>query len=177
LPEFATSVERAFLLRGPERALALTALTRQLTEAADARPYLQILLDRCVAYRSEDGLELATTVLTQSGNLALMFAQDFLTQDRARWAKDKDTRYHPCDDIWTVLIRAACRQEGLKDESLALLRQCLLARNRGLREAVVDGLHDLATPGARDLLATLTDDLDPLVARLAREALGDIEEP
>lgn len=148
---------------------------KRMLQAANPQRYIDELLDACVARRSENGIYLATDILADTGDLALEYALDFRFQDVERWSDEPETRYHPHDDVWTILLRAAGRANKTKDEYLLLLETCLSAGNRGIRESVVDGLQALATDKARAILTELANaDPDPLIVRLAREALTEL---
>lgn len=149
---------------------------RMISVSLDPMPYVEAILNLCIAVRSEGGLEIASAILSDSDELAvisLIYAIRLRSQDVQRWSETPEFRYHRNDDAWTVLLRAASRVRGQDQRAdyFFLLKSCLSAHNRGLREAVVDGLQALATKDAKDLLDHLASlDPDPLIARMAREA-------
>lgn len=148
----------------------------QIRLALDPVPYVEALLDLCISNRSAGSMDFAIDLLAQMGELALRFAQEFYNEDAPRWANQPTFALRFNGDVWFVLLRSAARAQVNPRELLALLRACLTAGNRGIREAAVEGLYDLRTPEAKRLLAEVaTKDADPLIQRLAHDNLNDLK--
>lgn len=156
-------------------ALRAEAVER-LRRARDPFRYVQTMLDRCVARRSEGGLDFAIDILSQAEDLPLEYALEFCKEDSTAWGKENTIGYRPNDDVWFVLLRSAARARANPLECLALMHTCLAAGSRGMREAVVEGLYDLRTAEAKQLLSRIAaEDTDPLIRKLADDNLHDLE--
>lgn len=146
-----------------------------LNRARDPIPYVKEMLRWCLRRRSEGGLHFAIDVLSQTGELAMQYARQFQGDDAARWSRHVTTRQHPNDDAWRVLLVAASRASASEPDRLILLLSCWSAGNRGIREAIVDGLGELGTPTARRLLDRLARRADdPLIRQVAAQTRDDL---
>jgi hypothetical protein len=174
--EFQRLLERLYSSRGISRRELHQQVVDRLVQSKNPYPLVKELLDFCIARRSEEGLEIGTDILADADDLALDFGRRFFRQDSQRWSHETDTRYHENDDRWTILIRAAGRNPKNKLALLNLLEKCLTAHNRGLSEAVVEGLRAIGGPEAVQLLRGLVTDNDPLIARIAKSALSELAE-
>lgn len=177
LREFRRTVQQLLACPGIQKAHWRRIVVERLRAAPTPMAYVEALLDLCLLKRGGDGLDVGIDVLSQTGDLALNYARAFRIQDAPRWAKGPEIGHHPHDDIWYILLRAASRSCASEEDRLQLLTSCVEAGNRGIREAVVEGLSDLNTLRAQQLLRTLAhQDPDAFIRRIAQEALDDVAE-
>ncbi len=182
LPNVATRLHgfRALLRAGLECPGSGLAIVREtvadwLNRARDPIPYVKELLRWSIRRRGEGAIGFATDVLSQTGELAMQYARQFQGDDAARWARGVTPQSHPNDDAWRILLVAASRASANEFDRLNLLLSCFGAGNRGIREAIVDGLGELGTPPARRLLEWLANkDRDPLIRRVAAATRDDL---
>lgn len=146
-----------------------------IVRAADPTTLLEQLIDWCVERRSEGGLHRAIDTLSQTHDLPFDYAGHFRADDVTRWSRDIVTDWHPNDDIWFILLSAIGRAATDRDRAVRFIWSCASAGNRGVREAVVEGLSAVGTPGAIEHLEALaTADPDPMIRQLASLELDDL---
>ncbi len=149
---------------------------KELRRSLDPTRYITVLLEICLANRNNGGLDFAIDVLSQSGDLALEYALEFYKEDCRDWAQLPEIVSRSNDDVWFILLRSAARANINPMECMAVMRTCLQAGNRGIREAVVEGLYDLRTIEAKGLLSQIAgQDKDPFIRQLAQDNLRDLE--
>jgi len=169
-------VERLFECPAKHLAGLRKDVAHRILRETDRSPSIEELLSFCIQRRSEGGLNLATDILSLVPDLAVDYARVFLLKDVQRWSREQTLAWHPNDDVWFILLRAAPYANMDKDSLLELMTLCLGAGNRHIRAAAVEGLLRLHTPQARDVLQRLTnEDPDPLIQSTAKEALEEME--
>jgi hypothetical protein len=175
LMEFRRAVRE--LLRGPanHRKDKRREIIQRIRSSQLPRLYVQEVLRECSTGGGPDSLDIGIDILSQTGPLALEFAQDFLPRDAQRWSPTPTIAHHLHDDFWDILLRAAARATPDRPETLGLIRSCARAGNRGLRDAVILALYDLGTQDARTLLAEMAqNDDDAMIRHDAQELLEDL---
>ena len=134
------------------------------------------LLSFCTTQGGPDGLDMAIDILSKTENIVVEYAWDYLCRDIAKWTPDSDRAYNPNDDHWYILLRAVGRTNVDAKARFDFIKCCANAESRGIREGVVEGLSDLGTPKAKELLKTLAKhDSDEYIRKIAGEALADLE--
>ena len=134
------------------------------------------LLLLCTTEGGPDGLDTAIDILAKTGEMVLEYAWEYLQRDLAHWTPASDRAYKPNDDYWYILLRAVGRTATDPKERYRFITCCLHAQSRGIREGVVEGLRDLATPMAKRTLQQLAQtDGDRYIKEIAAEALADLE--
>jgi len=175
MPVFKGMLRAGIECPGSEIANVRADIADWLNRARDPIPYVKELLRFCIARRSEGGLGFAADILSLTGELALQYALQFQGRDASRWSKEATIGSHPNDDVWRVLLVASCRASQDHDERMNLLLSCLKAGNRGIREAVVEGLGIEGSKVASLILARIAGhDPDPLIRQVAGQIRDDI---
>lgn len=146
-------------------------LLRIITIAQEPDYYIDELLSLCSGHASIDRLNLAIDVLSRTGELVRAYAWAYLRRD----IQQSERAYEPNDDYWYILLRSVARAKGDDSFKFLIIKMCSQAATRGMREAVVDALRDLATESAKALLAELAaNDEDEFIRAAARDALDDL---
>lgn len=134
------------------------------------------LLSFCTTQGGPDGLDLAIDVLSKTKRVVVEYAWEYLCRDIAKWTPESDRAYNPNDDYWYILLRAVGRTNVDARARFDLIKCCASAESRGIREGVVEGLGDLGTPKAKELLKTFAEhDSDEYIRKIAGETLADLE--
>lgn len=147
-----------------------------LGKARDPDRCIDQLLQICTAEGGPDGLDVAIDILAKAGPLVIDYAWDYLQRDIRNWTPTSERAYQPNDDYWYVLLRAVGRTAVSEKERFRFITCCAHAESRGIREGVVEGLHDLGTRAARERIRLFAEeDRDEFIRKIAREALEDLE--
>ena len=155
------------------RAHIVTAL--QKARATERGHCIDQMLHVFVSEGGPDGLDAAIDILAKMGSLVLNYAWEYLLADINRWGPTSERAYDPNDDTWYVLRRAVARAEVPLQDRFRLIGCCTGAQTRGMREAVVEALHDLGKPATERLRKFAKEDPDAFIREIAREALEDLE--
>lgn len=152
------------------------AVVSILKKTRNAESCIDVFLDICTTTGGPDGLDIAIDVLSDAGDLVLIYAWDFLQRDLLNWSPASDRAYEPNDGYWYVLLRAVARAAISEEDRLGFIACCCGAESRGIREGVVEGLRDLGTPAANYRLRQIAEgDSDAFIRHLAREAMDELE--
>jgi hypothetical protein len=166
------------LLSAPalKRASLRQSVIRRLLGAREPYSCIDELLDTCSSPPTVDRLDIAIDVLSGTGDLAIRYAWDYLIRDVQQWNPYSSRAYEPNDDHWYILLRAVSRCAVPEDARLRMICACKNAARRGIVEAVVEALGDLASEGSREILRTFVNShTDPFIRNLAAEVLADVE--
>jgi len=148
----------------------------RLLAARDPNRGIDALIEICTTEGGADGLDVAIDILSRTDSLLSVYAWDYLQRDLLEWNRFSDRAYQPNDDHWYILLRSVARARLPERERFRFISCCADATSRGIREGVVEGLRDLATPSAILRLGRFaTEDADPFIQQIAREALADLE--
>ena len=134
------------------------------------------LLVLCATRGGPNGLDMAIDILSKTDDLIVEYSWEYLRRDISSWTPDSERAYEPNDDLWYILLRSVARCKVEANARFEFIRCCAGAGSRGIREGVVEGLGDLATPDARELLENFAQqDPDSYIRKIADEALTDLE--
>lgn len=165
-----------FTVHGSHKAAIRSLIVQHLTKVRDSEDCIDELLQLCAAEGGADGLDAAIDILAMTRGLILSYAKEYLLRDAQGWSPDSERAYKPNDDYWYVLLRAVARSQVDASERYRIIVSCGNAESRGMREAVVEALRDLATPSAKGRLRKFVEeDTDSYVRQVAQEALVDLE--
>jgi hypothetical protein len=151
-------------------------LAQRIRSAPVTAHYIHEVLRQCTARRGGFGLDNGIDLLTELGTQVLPFARDFLRRDGMRWAQKQTIVHHDHDDFWHILLGSLARSGLPENDFIGLIEACGQAGHRGLRDAAVLALYELASPQAQIRLAQFVElDPDPFIRNSARELLEDLE--
>lgn len=105
-------------------------------------------LERLVATRMEDGLDLARELLMEVGGPLLGYTEGFLDSDAKRWSGPDRLRHHANDDAVYVLLRTLGNAGLDRERTTGIMRRCLAYGNPSIRDAAIWALGDMGTKEA-----------------------------
>lgn len=165
-----------FACPGARKAGYRSLLVEYLSRVRDYEDCIDELLHLCTTEGGPDGLDNAIDILAKTRGLILSYAWGYLQRDIRVWSPASERAYKPSDDYWYVLLRAVGRTLADPKERYRFIASCGNAESRGVREGVVEGLRDLATPAAKDRIRRFAaEDTDSYIRQVAQEALEDLE--
>lgn len=145
------------------------AIVEQMHQADRPHLLVEALLTECVDHAEQNGIDVGIDLLSQTHGLALASGLRRLLREgpTLNLGEVGPKEQH----AWYILIRSACRAAVDEPTCLSLLRRCVQSRQQAIREAVVDGLFDLGTPAAREMLDEIArTDREAAVRQMAAEA-------
>ena len=169
-------MRQLFACPGAQKAAYRSLIVQYLSGVRDPEDCIDELLHLCTTEGGADGLDNAIDILARMKELILGYAWDYLQRDLLVWKPDSERAYKPSDDYWYVLLRAVARTQADPKERYRFITCCASAQSRSMREGVVEGLRDLATPAAKERIRMFAEgDADPYIRCIAQEALEDSE--
>ncbi len=115
--------------------------------------YINELIEQCAVKGGSEGLDIGIDVLSQFGELTLLYAREFWKQDWERWSNSKGApRHHFNDDAWYILLRAAARSSLEPWQKMQMLLYCSLDGTESIREAGIHAIGDMGGPLGSRLL-------------------------
>jgi hypothetical protein len=153
------------------------AVVGLLDQAREPFACINELLAICSSAGGMDRLDTAVDILSATGELVLRYARNYLIRDVQQWNPYSSRAYEPNDDHWYILLRAVARCAAPEAARLRMICACKHAAQRGIVEAVVEALGDLASAAAREVLRDFsTTHSDPFIRNLAKEVLANVEQ-
>jgi hypothetical protein len=148
---------------------------------------INILLEECATNSGEDGLRLGADVLSESGKVVLMVAEQFAVADsrvRDRRSANPANRLSVHEDVWHVLLHGIARAEAPVLTRMNAIVNALWHPSFRVRVEAVEALGELwantpraVQPAIRALIeAVATKHEQERICRAAVAVLTDLEE-
>ncbi len=169
---FLSILRRYIQARGEDHVNLGRVVNAYLKFSPNSNQLINELISTCVDMKVSGRLDIAIDILSQLGKQICRYANDFLINDITNWGhRFPERAYEPNDDYWFILLRSVAQSSASATDRFGVVRKCGKATSRGVVEAVVESLGDIASEDAMTELKKYLVHEDPFIARLAASIL------